>query len=75
LDGGSIQHGTMPRCRDTIHRRKKLTRRANHRHNDIIASIEPAPGNWPRVFVSDGGRIHDGHAVAIARYGSLPKKF
>jgi hypothetical protein len=29
---------------------KNLTRRANHRHIDSIASIEPAPGNRPRAF-------------------------
>jgi len=30
---------------------KNLTRRANHRHIFIVASIEPAPGNRPRVFL------------------------
>jgi hypothetical protein len=29
---------------------KNLTRRANHRHIDNIAGIEPAPGNWSRAF-------------------------
>jgi hypothetical protein len=30
--------------------KKILPRRANHRHIDIIATIEPAPGNWSRAF-------------------------
>ena len=48
------------RCRDSTKRiagdenrrsfQKNLTRRANHRHIFIIARIEPAPGNRPRVF-------------------------
>jgi hypothetical protein len=47
---------------------KKLTRRANHRHIVIVATIEPAPGNRSRAFSiailnpffeSDGGRIRD----------------
>jgi len=29
---------------------RNLTRRANHRHIFIIASIEPAPGIRPRAF-------------------------
>jgi hypothetical protein len=30
--------------------RKNLTRRANHRHIVIVATIEPAPGNRSRAF-------------------------
>jgi hypothetical protein len=49
----TVEIGLRDACKKLLQKalsKKILPRRANHRHIDIIAIIEPAPGNWSRAF-------------------------
>ncbi|MCK1655415.1 hypothetical protein IVA88_28880 [Bradyrhizobium sp. 149] len=51
----------------------RLTRRAKHRQNGIIeiSLVQPAPSNWPRVFVSTILSLTDALVAALALPGIL----